>query len=386
MALLICLPWTIGVLAVRHGGCSPSSASRPRPRVPPPGAPCSDSPSGRSAARRWPGGSWSPRPAPLLLARGVRFRWAARFWAVALVFWFAAWVIGPGLDRRTGDRPPGPPRPGGRGHGGLDRPRRGRVRARPAARPSSAGASWSTVVGVLAVALASLPDPGLRAARSVGPADQRLRPVGGLDARQARRTAPSGSCGSPIPRSLNQGSWNAGDGLAYATSEDGPPDARWLWNGTGAGPAAELGTAVDLARPGPDRPTRQPGGAGRRPLRRRADRRSPRRSPASRARRPTRCPPTCCPPWAASSTSQPVLSGTGITVFANADWVPQRAEVPGRPGAAARARPRRSPDRARPSCPVRRPSCRDRPRPARSRARWRRARSSPRPPRRGRGT
>jgi hypothetical protein len=31
---------------------------------------------------------------------------------------------------------------------------------------------------------------------------------------------------------------------------------------------------------------------------------------------------------------QPVLSGTGITVFANAAWVPQRAEVPGRPGSA----------------------------------------------------
>ena len=49
-------------------------------------------------------------------------------------------------------------------------------------------------------------------------------------------------------RSLNQGSWSAGEGLAYATSEDGSPDARWLWNAADPGPASSLASAVDLAR------------------------------------------------------------------------------------------------------------------------------------------
>ncbi len=49
---------------------------------------------------------------------------------------------------------------------------------------------------------------------------------------------------------LYQGSWAAGDGLAYATSEDGGPDARWLWNSAGPGPASGLASAVDLARAG----------------------------------------------------------------------------------------------------------------------------------------
>ena len=49
-------------------------------------------------------------------------------------------------------------------------------------------------------------------------------------------------------RSLNQGSWGAGDGLAYATSEDGSPAARWLWNQPDPGPAAGLASAVNLAR------------------------------------------------------------------------------------------------------------------------------------------
>ena len=46
---------------------------------------------------------------------------------------------------------------------------------------------------------------------------------------------------------------------------------------------------------------------------------------------------------------QPVLAGTGITVFANAAWVPQRAEVTGRPGAAVALH---SPLLAAPGTPV----------------------------------
>ena len=55
------------------------------------------------------------------------------------------------------------------------------------------------------------------------------------------------------PRSLNQGGWNAGDGLAYATSEDGPPDARWLWNGTA--PVRPPSSARPWTWPARDGPT-----------------------------------------------------------------------------------------------------------------------------------
>ena len=95
VAAVICLPWVVGV-------------------CPPDGAPsrCSGCPSRRRRRASWSsllrfaagpiGGSplsWGfalAGLAPLILARGDRFRWAVRFWSLALVFWLAAWIIGRG--------------------------------------------------------------------------------------------------------------------------------------------------------------------------------------------------------------------------------------------------------------------------------------------------
>ncbi len=150
------------------------------------------------------------------------------------------------------------------------------------------------------------------------------------------------------PRSLNLGSWAAGDGLAYATSEDGAPDARWLWNGTSPGPAADLGDAVELARTD------------------RTDRLGSLLAPAavryvvvltsvapeiSGQQSPTEypVPADLLAGLGHQLDLKPVLFGTGITVYSNAAWVPQRAEVA---GAAGTARAVAMPLAAGPGTPV----------------------------------
>jgi len=52
------------------------------------------------------------------------------------------------------------------------------------------------------------------------------------------------------PRALPIGAWPIQPGLAYATSENGTPDATDLWAPAGAGPASTLAGAIDLARAG----------------------------------------------------------------------------------------------------------------------------------------
>ena len=328
VALVISLPWTIGVLASGRGMVAVFGLETPS-----------------SGAASWSellrfsvgpiGGSpltWGflvAAAAPLFLARGVRFRWAARFWAVALVFWFVAWISGRGWTGGLAVDPLillGPAAAATAASVGLG------VAAFERDLPK-AEFGWRqlvTVVGVLAVALASLPTlisalPG----RWDLPTNDFAQSVAWMHAKAA--DGAFRVLWLADPRSLNQGGWNAADGLAYATSEDGPPDARWLWNGTGAGPAAQLGTAVDLARQDrTDRLGNLVAPAGVRyivvltaiaPVI--AGQQSPTTYPV---------PADLLPALGRQLDLQPVLSGTGITVFANVDWVPLRAEVPGRPG------------------------------------------------------
>ncbi len=328
VALVISLPWTIGVLASGRGMVAVFGLETPD-----------------SGAASWGellrfatgpiGGSpltWGflvAAAAPLLLARGVRFRWAARFWAVALLFWFVAWIIGRGWTGGLAIDPLvllGPAAAATAASVGLG------VAAFERDLPK-AEFGWRqlvTVVGVLAVGLASLPTlisaiPG----RWDLPTNDFAQSVSWMQAK-----ASDGAfrvLWLADPRSLNQGGWNAGDGLAYATSEDGPPDARWLWNGTGAGPAAQLGSAVDLARQSrTNRLGYLVAPAGVRyiavltaiaPVI--AGQQSPTTYPV---------PADLLPALGRQLDLQPVLSGTGMTIFANLDWVPLRAEVPGRPG------------------------------------------------------
>lgn len=330
VALLVCLPWTIGVLSAGRGMVAVFGVPLP-----------TASAASWSAVLRFAlgpiGGSvltWGflvGALAPLVLARGERFRWAARFWAIAVVFWFAAWATGRGVTGALAVDPLvllGPAAAAtaasiGLGVAAFERDLR------------KAEFGWrqvATVFGVAVVALASLPTllsalPG----RWELPANDFSQSVAWMHAKTtdgAFRVLWLGD-----PRSLNQGSWSAGDGLAYATSENGPPDARWLWNGTSPGPAAALGTAVDQARSA------------------RTDRLGSLLAPASiryvavltsvapeiaGEQSPTvfPVPNDLLPALGRQLDLAPVLSGTGITVYANAAWVPQRAEVPGAPGTA----------------------------------------------------
>jgi GT2 family glycosyltransferase len=331
VALLICLPWAIGALSSGSGLLAAFGIPTPT-----------------SGAASWSGllrfavGPIGGSPlawgflvgavAPLVLARGVRFRWAARFWAIALVFWFAAWVTGRGWTGALSVDPLvllGPAAAAtaasiGLGVAAFERDLR------------KAEFGWrqvATVFGVLAVALASLPTlisalPG----RWDLPVNDFSQSVDWMHARTSDGAFRVLWLGDP--RSLDLGSWSAGDGLAYATSENGPPDARWLWNGTAPGPTAELGTAVDLARS--DRTDRL--GSLLAPAAVRyvvvltsvapeiAGEQSPTVYPV---------PADLFPALGHQLDLEPVLSGTGITVYANADWFPQRSEVPGAPGSAA---------------------------------------------------
>ena len=324
VAALICLPWAIGVLSAGPGALAVFGVPIP-----------ASSAASWTSLLRFAAGPIGGSPlaygfavaavAPLVLARGHRFRWAGRFWSIALVFWVAAWVIGRGW---TGDLSIDP-----------------LVLLAPAAVAVAAAIGlgvaafeedlraaefgWRqlvTVVASVVVVLGALPTaisalPG----RWDLPLNDFSQSVAWMHAKAADGAFRVLWLGQT--NALNQGSWAAGDGLAYATSEDGGPDARWLWSSAGPGPAAELASAVDLARDGgTDQLGRLLAPAGVRyvalltSLAPEIDgEQNPTEYPV---------PADVAPALDRQLDLSPVLSGTGITVYQNSDWLPQRAEVP----------------------------------------------------------
>jgi GT2 family glycosyltransferase len=320
---LICLPWVIGVLSAGSGAISVFGVPVPASESANWGSllrfavgPIGDSP------LAW--GFALAAVVPLVLARGTRFRWAGRFWSIALVFWLVAWVMGRGW---TGSFVIDP-----------------LVLLAPAATAMAAAIGlgvaafeedlraadfgWRQLAGVIAtgaVILGAVPTvisaaPG----RWDLPTNDFRQSVAWMHAK-----ASSGSfrvLWLGDTRALNQGSWASGDGLSYATSEDGAPDARWLWNAAGVGPAASLSTAVNLARSGrTDQLGRLLAPAGVRyvvVLTSLAPEISGEQSPEIYP-----VPGDLVPSLGRQLDLNPVLSGTGITVYVNADWIPSRAEV-----------------------------------------------------------
>jgi GT2 family glycosyltransferase len=324
VAAAICLPWVIGVLSAGRGAIAVFGVPIP-----------ASSAASWSSLLRFAVGPIGGSPlswgfavaavAPLVLARGDRFRWAGRFWAVALVFWVASWVIGRGWTGSLAIDP--------------------LILLAPAAVAISAAIGlgvaafeedlraaefgWRQLVTVLAtvvVALGALPTavsalPG----RWDLPLNDFSQSVAWMHAKAADGAFRVLWLGQT--NAIYQGSWAAGGGLAYATSEDGDPDARWLWSAAGPGPAAGLASAVDLARSGgTDQLGRLLAPAGVRYV-------ALLTSLAPEIdgeQNPTEYPvPTdVAPALTRQLDLSPVLSGTGITVYVNSDWLPQRAEVP----------------------------------------------------------
>src|SRR5664280_2206020 len=217
---VICLPWVIGVLSAGRGAVAVFGVPTPT----------SEAASWGSLLRFAVGPigasplAWGFAVAalvPLILARGARFRWAARFWTIALVFWFAAWIIGRGWTGSLAIDPLvllGPAAVAIAASIGL-----GIAAFEVDLRRAEFG--WRqlvTVVAIGAVVLGSIPTlvsalPG----RWDLPINDFGQSVAWMQAKGAAGSFRVLWLGDP--RSLNQGSWSAGDGLAYATSEHGSP-------------------------------------------------------------------------------------------------------------------------------------------------------------------
>ncbi len=325
VAALICLPWVIGVVWAGRGALTVFG-------VP---VPASDTASWASLLRFSVGPigasplAWGFAGAalvPLVLAREERFRWAVRLWSIALVFWVLAWLTGRGWTGSLAIDPLVLLAPAAAAVAAL-------VGLGVAAFEEDLRAAkfgWRQVVVVVAsgaVLLASLPTlvsalPG----RWELPVNDFSQSVAWMQAEAAGGSFRVLWLGDE--RSLNQGSWNDGGGLAYATSEDGPPDARWLWNAAGPGPASGLASAVNLAR---TQRTNQLGRmlapAGVRYvvlLTSLAPEISGEQSPEQYP-----VPGDLAPGLASQLDLDPVVSGAGITVYANTAWIPERAAVTG---------------------------------------------------------
>ena len=333
VAGVLCLPWLIGVLAAGRGAVAVFGTPTPTSGAASWGTllrfsvgPIGDSPL-----------TWAFVVAallPLLLARGPRFRWAGRCWSIAIVFWFVAWVIGRGW---LGDLAIDPT-----------------VLLAPAAAATAlsvglgiaafeedlrtATFGWrqiATVAAVVALALGTLPTlasavPG----RWDLPQNDFAQTLAWMHAQRGAGAFRVLWLGDP--RSLNQGSWSSGDGLAYATSEGGTPDATWLWNGTSPGPAAQLSSAVGLARSGrTDRLGAMLAPAGVRyvvELTAIAPVIPQVQTPASYP-----VPADLSPALGRQLDLDPMFTESGVTVYANTDWLPERSWVAGSSAHAAAA-------------------------------------------------
>jgi GT2 family glycosyltransferase len=325
VAALICLPWVIGVVWAGRGAVAVFG-------VP---VPASDAASWGSLLRFSVGpigvsplawGFVAAALVPLLLAREERFRWAVRFWSIALIFWVVAWVMGRGWTGNLAVDPLVLLAPAAVAVAGLI----GLGIAAFEEDLRAAEFGWRQLVVVAAtgvVVLASLPTlvsalPG----RWDLPINDFSQSVAWMHAKAA--DGPFRVLWLGDGRSLNQGSWRAGDGLAYATSEDGPPDARWLWSAASPGPTSGLATAVNLARgDGTNQLGRMLAPAGVRYVvlltslaPEISGEQSPERYPV---------PSDLAPALASQLDLNPVVSGTGITVYANTAWIPERAAVVG---------------------------------------------------------
>jgi hypothetical protein len=323
VAAVICLPWVLGVAWAGRGAIAVFGVPIP-----------ASSAATWSSLLRFAAGPIGGSPlawgfalaavTPLVLARGDRFRWAGRFWAVALVFWVAAWVIGRGwtgslaIDPLVLLAPAAAAVAGAIGLGVAAFEEDLRAAEFGWRQLVMAAATVVLALGAVPTVISALPG---RWELPVNDFSQSVAWMHAKSADGAFRVLWLGQTGA-----LYQGSWSAGDGLAYATSEDGGPDARWLWNAAGPGPASGLASAVDLARSGrTDQLGRLLAPSGVRYvalLTSLAPEITGEQTPTEYP-----VPADLAPALTRQLDLSPVLSGTGITVYVNNDWLPQRAEV-----------------------------------------------------------
>ncbi len=189
-----------------------------------------------------------PAVLPLLIGRDERLGWAVRAWTLAVVSWGLAWLA------ERGDLP---------------------VTLPPAdvlLAPAAAGLALATAMGVVAfqvdlpgyrfgwrqlaaglaavaVGLGTLPILGAAFDGSWSmPRGDHSRALRFLDTENDR--SPFRVLWLGDPAALPLGSWELGDGVAYATTDQGTPKAEDLWAGSDDGRTRLLADAIDLARRG----------------------------------------------------------------------------------------------------------------------------------------
>lgn len=256
-AVILSVPWTLGLL---HPG--PSLAAL--------GAPGSVDPAsvGQLLALRVGGVGVTPLAwglvaaalLPLLIGQGWRLAWASRAWGVAVACWFVAWL-------------------GGKGWLGVSIPTGVLLAGAAAAVALCVGLGvvafqqdlvtfrfgWRQVASILAAAGVvvgtfsflgaavggrwNLPSQGYNEVLSWMPAC--ATPSGGSACQLGGGQTSQGGAFRVLwlgnPQALPMGSWSMEPNLAFATSEDGPPDATSLLPPGGEGSAQLLASDVHLA-------------------------------------------------------------------------------------------------------------------------------------------
>ncbi len=256
-AVILSVPWTLGLL---HPGPGLASFGGPG-TVEPAGV-------GQLLALRIGGVGVTPLAwglvaaavLPLLIGQGWRFAWAARLWGVSVACWTAAWL-------------------GGKGWLGVSIPTGVLLAGASAAVAGCVGlgvvafqqdlvtfrfgwrqgasllAAAGVVVGTFSFLGATvggrwgLPSQGYNQALSWMPAC--AKGTGGSACQLGGVKAAKGGNFRVLwlgnPKALPMGSWSMGPGLAFATSENGPPDATSLLQPGGQGPARLLASDVGFA-------------------------------------------------------------------------------------------------------------------------------------------
>jgi len=187
---------------------------------------------------------------PLLVGRGWRFAWAVRFWTVALLGVGLAWAGGRGwLPLRLQDpdlllAPAAAALAGAVAMGAA------------AAQVDLRGYrfSWrqaAPLAGGLALAAAVLPI--LSAARTGTwnlTSEEVARSVGWMEAQAAEGAFRVLWVGDPQTLPLDGWALEGQEGVAFATSRNGPPDVTDLWPGPPSGATKAMGDAMRVARQG----------------------------------------------------------------------------------------------------------------------------------------
>ncbi|HEX2047765.1 MAG TPA: glycosyltransferase [Acidimicrobiales bacterium] len=248
VAFVLLLPWSVS-LAVPGGWSTVAGVGRLPDRAP-----------GLGALLRFQTGplgagvlGWALLAAatlPLLVGRGWRFSWAVRFWAVIVVGVGLAWAGGRGwLPLRLQDpelflAPAAAALAGAVAMGAA------------AAQVDLRGYrfSWrqaAPLAGGLALVAAVLPVLGAAANGSWDLSNEEVsRSVAWMPAQAEQAAFRVLWLGDPDALPLDGWPLDGEEGVAYATSRNGPPDVTELWPGPPSGATEAMGTAVRVARQG----------------------------------------------------------------------------------------------------------------------------------------